>query len=834
MDSAYITHISGIRRERFAEDDLQKYTWNIRPSARVEAIYTEQGRDLQRSGYVTSGRERAQDNFNLKCRAAPLDLHSNALSFVKSTDEIEDESASVLDTSAFYAEAGGQADGKEVMKVKVFAGYVLHTGPMPSSLKVGDQVFCEVDYEHRGKVAPNHTMTHVLNWALREVLGDGLDQRGSLVTADRLRFDFSYEASSGVSVESLEKVEALVQKTVDAGLPVTSKEVALADAQAIYGLRAMAGEAYPDPVRVEVLADPGAEKWMSQSVEFCGWAALTLEPDEAQVMEKRMKDLENSKEDVMMALQRDLDSLVLPAVPKAQLRDRVDGKSLRQAAQEGEFDIAVMVLNQPRLVKMKARKKQPSTDPLADSMAEDDDDDYDPFDPEAIEADAEDPSLPPHTLPMAEPSPPAPSAAAAPESEPAQAPAPKQDPPSLSHALRSATVQKGVADNTETLPMTTEQVQEAVEAATTAASPLPSQSPDMTSSQRREQYQGSCPKDEPAPGPDSNHPNPPAEPAAVKEAWSKEVYGLDYNLWIVPSVPDTAAEAAKEDFVGRDEQLRYKQAKKSTRRAGGKKKGKKGKGKKGKGKKAGTKGKGVSPTKSRKRRILSTGSSAEVSKKKRKAKKEAEVEGDGDATGDAAPAPKVRSQKTKDKAVVPKSRKKAAKADEEEPKVPKAKAKAKAEAKAKASAKKRGRKVRNAGSELMSNPLRENSLVRSLMAFAKQFPESLEGNPEGLKKAIREAQSPLEWTKLMPYWTRCGCGVKILNDDGKTYRDIHNFSFQSSSPIIYFPVAEAMGIDTETYGYEKDGSEILKLKVNGALSLFFFANEDENDLDNVD
>eukprot|EP00435_Cladocopium_sp_Y103_P075365 s16_g56.t2 len=402
-------------------DDLKKYTWNIRPSARVEAIFTEQG-------------------------------------FVNSSSEIEDQSASVgivLNTTPFYAEAGGQVgdlglltneDGEELMKVKVvqvFAGYVLHVGPMPLNLAVGDEVFCEVDYEHRSKVAPNHTMTHVLNWALREVLGDGLDQRGSLVTADRLRFDFSYEASNGVSVADLEKVETLVQKTVDAGLPVTSKEVALADAQAISGLRAMAGEAYPDPVRVvtvgspieEVLQTPGAEKWMSQSVEFCGGThiATTSEAkhfvlleekgiakgvrrifaatgavaetalEEAQCMEKRMKALETSsvEEDALMALQKDLDSLVLPAVPKAQLRDRlgelrkqlkkkqkkkkgkvskeeqaaaltelkeavaeakslgnnfcvktfqgagVDGKSLREAAQGGEFDIAVMVLNQP-------------------------------------------------------------------------------------------------------------------------------------------------------------------------------------------------------------------------------------------------------------------------------------------------------------------------------------------------------------------------------------------------------------------------------------------------------------------------------------------------------
>ena len=56
------------------------------------------------------------------------------------------------------------------------------------SLRVGDTVRCEVDYDRRRKVAPNHTMTHVLNFALRKVLGDGVDQKGSLVTDEKLRY----------------------------------------------------------------------------------------------------------------------------------------------------------------------------------------------------------------------------------------------------------------------------------------------------------------------------------------------------------------------------------------------------------------------------------------------------------------------------------------------------------------------------------------------------------------------------------------------------------------------------------------------------------------------
>jgi len=133
-----------------------------------------------------------------------------------------------------------------------------------------------VDYAHRARVTPNHTMTHVLNWALREVLGDGADQRGSLVTAESLRFDFS---ADGVSATQLQRVEELVQGVVESAAPVTTSEVPLETALGLAGARAVAGDTYPDPVRVvtvgaasidEMLASPGDEQWRSQSVEFCG------------------------------------------------------------------------------------------------------------------------------------------------------------------------------------------------------------------------------------------------------------------------------------------------------------------------------------------------------------------------------------------------------------------------------------------------------------------------------------------------------------------------------------------------------------------------------------
>lgn len=116
----------------------------------------------------------------------------------------------VLDRTPFYAEQGGQvadigflaigtdadAELKETFTVtntQVFAGYVVHVGTVAQGQKisVGDKVVAKVDYDYRSEVAPNHTMTHMLNFALRQVCSKDIDQKGSWVGADKLRFDFN-------------------------------------------------------------------------------------------------------------------------------------------------------------------------------------------------------------------------------------------------------------------------------------------------------------------------------------------------------------------------------------------------------------------------------------------------------------------------------------------------------------------------------------------------------------------------------------------------------------------------------------------------------------------
>ncbi|GMH47742.1 hypothetical protein TrLO_g6150 [Triparma laevis f. longispina] len=178
----------------------------------------------------------------------------------------------VVDKSSFYGESGGQeADlgtidfgngvTMEVADCQIFGGYVLHIGTLNGAVKVGDDAKTNVNYSRRSDIVPNHTMTHVLNQALRDILGDTVDQRGSLVTSDKLRFDFT--CKKALKVDQLEQVEAFVKKVIDKKQQVYDEVVALEDAQKINGVRAVFGEIYPDPVRVISVEN-------SNSIEFCG------------------------------------------------------------------------------------------------------------------------------------------------------------------------------------------------------------------------------------------------------------------------------------------------------------------------------------------------------------------------------------------------------------------------------------------------------------------------------------------------------------------------------------------------------------------------------------
>lgn len=194
----------------------------------------------------------------------------------------------LLDKTNFYAESGGQVadsgriliDGVaefKVLDVQEFGGYIVHNGYLEyGEFTEGDEVICEYDELRRQPIRNNHTGTHILNHALREVLGDEVNQKGSLVDQDKLRFDFSHK--SQVSLPEIKKIEDLSNKYIQQNFKTYYKDVDLDLAREIEGVRAVFGETYPNPVRVvsigvdvdELLSNPKNPEWRNVSVEFCG------------------------------------------------------------------------------------------------------------------------------------------------------------------------------------------------------------------------------------------------------------------------------------------------------------------------------------------------------------------------------------------------------------------------------------------------------------------------------------------------------------------------------------------------------------------------------------
>jgi alanyl-tRNA synthetase len=196
----------------------------------------------------------------------------------------------ILDKTPFYAEAGGQVSDTgviagsscelEVLHVQSYGAYCLHTCRVVSCQvqpQVGDTLAAQPDATRKNKIIPNHTMTHMLNFALRKALpGSSIDQRGSQVTEEKLRFDFTH--NQPLSRDDLWNVEEIVNSSIFSEQRVHVKVMALADALKISSVRAVFGERYPDPVRVvsigasldEVSMHPESEQWHDYSIEFCG------------------------------------------------------------------------------------------------------------------------------------------------------------------------------------------------------------------------------------------------------------------------------------------------------------------------------------------------------------------------------------------------------------------------------------------------------------------------------------------------------------------------------------------------------------------------------------
>lgn len=246
--------------------------------------------DLPKYNYTADSNINGEYKFQL-CEATVIALRHNK-QFVQQVHTGQ-ECGILLDRTNFYAEQGGQIydtgyivkkgdDSVEfsVKNVQVRGGYVIHIGNLEGTLAKGDKVNLFIDTSRRRLVMNNHTGTHVLNYALRKVLGTEADQRGSLVAPDRLRFDFTNKGA--LTVEQVKNAELSSKELISKNQPVYAKEANLALAKTIRGLRAVFEETYPDPVRIvsvgipveELEKDPFSPAGDSTTIEFCGGTHL--------------------------------------------------------------------------------------------------------------------------------------------------------------------------------------------------------------------------------------------------------------------------------------------------------------------------------------------------------------------------------------------------------------------------------------------------------------------------------------------------------------------------------------------------------------------------------
>ncbi|QIW10307.1 alanine--tRNA ligase [Francisella sp. LA112445] len=180
------------------------------------------------------------------------------------------EAVIILDKTPFYAESGGQVGDKGILQgvgvefivedVQKSGNAILHIGKLSKgTLRINDEVTARVNDQKRLAIAANHSATHLLHKALKIVLGDHAEQKGSLVDERKLRFDFTHDKA--ISREQIQQVETLVNQQIRINYPVNTIETSQEKAKNM-GAEALFGEKYGDIVRVISMGD--------FSIEFCG------------------------------------------------------------------------------------------------------------------------------------------------------------------------------------------------------------------------------------------------------------------------------------------------------------------------------------------------------------------------------------------------------------------------------------------------------------------------------------------------------------------------------------------------------------------------------------
>ena len=256
----------------------------------TQEIVAEQGVEVDQAGFdgaMAEQRQRAKANQRkVQGPAGAHDLDLPVTEFVgREHNEVDAPVLAVLDRDGdpvivlaqtpFYAESGGQVGdtgsittgtGRAQVTDTTYGppGVVFHHASVDGEIEVGQVAHAAIDVERRDAIRRNHTGTHILHWALREVLGDHVKQQGSLVAPDRLRFDFSH--FEPVSAEQIAAIEDLANREILTDAEVRHTEMDKAAAEAL-GAIAFFGDKYGDRVRV-LEAGP-------HSTEFCGGTHVT-------------------------------------------------------------------------------------------------------------------------------------------------------------------------------------------------------------------------------------------------------------------------------------------------------------------------------------------------------------------------------------------------------------------------------------------------------------------------------------------------------------------------------------------------------------------------------
>ncbi len=260
-EEGFTVDMEGFESAMLEQKATARRAWKGSGQERVSQVYQDLGQQIQPTeflGYQT------------------LSASSPVLALIRNgelTQEVKagDEAYVICEKTPFYGESGGQVGDKGYITTSTFKmevqdsqkptpHLIVHQGLVSKgTLKKGETVKLEVDPRHRSPVKLNHTATHLLHAALREILGDHVRQAGSLVAPHRLRFDFSH--FEPVSPDNLERIENLVNEKIREDLPVEKLEMSYDESQKT-GAMALFGEKYGDRVRVLKVGD--------FSTELCG------------------------------------------------------------------------------------------------------------------------------------------------------------------------------------------------------------------------------------------------------------------------------------------------------------------------------------------------------------------------------------------------------------------------------------------------------------------------------------------------------------------------------------------------------------------------------------